>query len=317
MQDILFDPANEWHEYKGCRLLRARAVFTAKEGFVFVDNPHVKEIHLIDMTDQHSAHTDCYDKFESISPQETSMVAGYIILSIRTTLAMFRGILPGTTRFFFLSLPLLRLLRGRVNHPTPAWCAHTLHAMQLLVEKECINKGSMDCMGRMSSYYTGIACLVLFDARGAVESEHGAVYLTLTICTVMLLVALKFLPAILHRPQQLVDLLCGDMLCITAHAACISMIVDTSLKHGCALHSTCFILQHRFIGRMPSLASGTVVHTVLILILLFAYTHGPRIPDVQRFMLSAVCPHALELIAQLLTHAHRVAVIMRSGGDTY
>jgi hypothetical protein len=29
-------------------------------------------------------------------------------------------------------------------------------------------------------------------------------------------------------------------------------------------------------------------------------------------MLSAVCPHALELLAQLLANAHRVAVIMVS-----
>jgi hypothetical protein len=60
------------------------------------------------------------------------------------------------------------------------------------------------------------------------------------------------------------------------------------------------------------MATGTVVHTMLALLLILSYFYGLRITDVQRFMLSAVCPHALELLAQLLTRAHQVAVIAAS-----
>jgi hypothetical protein len=295
MQDRLFNPSNEWHEYKGCRLLRARAIFAAKQGFLYVDHPHVKEIHLIDVTDTGEPHR-----------ETPAMVAGYIVLSARTTLAVFRGILPGTTRFFFLSIPLLRLVR-ELRRPTPPWCAGVLCGMQRLVEHGCINKGPADCMHHMSGYYTGLACLVLFDARGAPVAGLGLA--SVAACAAVLLLCLKFIPSILHRPQQLVDTLCTDILCIAAHAACIGTVVDPALRHGCALHSACFVAQHRFIGRMPSLATATMVHTMLVLLLLAAYVHGPRIPDVQRFMLCAVCPHALELLAQLLAHAHRVAVL--------
>ncbi len=165
----------------------------------------------------------------------------------------------------------------------------------------------------MSGYYTGLACLVLFDARGLPSDEVQHIYTALTLCTTIILLSLKYLPTIIHRPQQLMDELCNDTLCVTAHAACISTLVtEPCLRHGCALHSVCFILQQRFMGKMPTAATGTVVHTILILLLLAAYTHGPRISDVRQFMLSAVCPHALELLAQLLTNAHRVAVIMVS-----
>ena len=295
MQDRLFDPANEWHEYKGCRLLRTQAVFAAKRGFIFVEDSCVREIHLIDD--------------ESVC-DSAAMVSGYIILSKRTTLAVFRSILPGTTRFFFLSLPLLRFLRERKN-PPPAWCIHALHGMQLLIETDIVNKGSAGCTQTMSGYYTGLACLVLFDAKGTV-AESGLVYTGLAVCATLLLLSLKFVPAVLYRPQQLVDALCDDILCITAHAACIGMMADPSLRHGCALHSACFVIQHRFLGRMPSMATGTVVHTMLALLLILSYFYGLRITDVQRFMLSAVCPHALELLAQLLTRAHQVAVIAAS-----
>ena len=259
-----------------------------------MDHPNVKEIHLIDTTDSRSIH------------HETTMVAGYIILSIRTTLAVFRGILPGTTRFFFLSAPLLRLLRDR-RETTPAWCAD---ALQTLVENNSINKGSAGCVQNMSGYYTGLACLVLFDARGKAESDTGLLYTGLTLSTALLLLSLKFIPLIFHRPLQLVDIICDDMLCITAHAACIGMIVNPALRHGCALHSTCFIIQRRFMGQMPSLTTGTVVPTVLVLLLISSYAYGPRISDVQSFMLSAVCPHALEMLSQLMAHLHRLISIV-------
>jgi hypothetical protein len=168
----------------------------------------------------------------------------------------------------------------------------------------------------MSGYYTGLACLVLFDARGPPSDEAHHIYTALTLCTTIILLSLKYLPTIIHRPQQLMDELCNDILCVTAHAACISTLVtEPGLRHGCALHSACFILQQLFMGRIPTAATWTVVHTILVLLLLAAYTHGPWTPcisDVRQFMLSAVCPHALELLAQLLTNAHRVAVIMVS-----
>ena len=306
MQDRLFDPANEWHEYKGCRLLRARAVFAAKKGFLFVDHPSIKEIHLIDVTER---------TYVSIHP-DTPMVAGYVVLTMRTTLAVFQGILPGITRFFFLSTPLLRLLRDR-REATPSWCAEALHGMQALVDKNSINKGSTGCVQNMSGgYYTGIACLILFDARGVAETDHGLMYTGMATALAMLLLSLKFVPLILHRPRQTVDIMCDDMLCITAHAACIGMIINPALRHGCALHSTCFIVQRRFIGHMPSLATVTVVHTILVILLLSSYAYGPRISDVQSFMLSAVCPHALELLAQLMAHVHRLVSIVHDA-DTW
>jgi hypothetical protein len=173
----------------------------------------------------------------------------------------------------------------------------------------------------MSGYYTGLACLVLFDARGPPAelscggggSEYLYIYLTLGVSA--LLLSLKYLPTILHRPQQLVDALCNDVLCVAAHAAFIAVVVDPCLRHGCALHSACFILQQRFMGKMPLatvLGRGggePLVHTTLILTLLAAYAYGPRISDVRQFMLSAVCPHALELLAQLLARVHRLAVL--------
>ena len=323
MQDLLFAPANEWHDYRGCRLLRSRAVFAARQEFVFVDHPCVEEVRLIDMAakvdEPHPITT--HDALETAT-EEPPMVAGYIILSKRTTLAVFRSILPDTTRFFFLSAPLLRFLR---QHPSPVaaipvWCDKVLSDTRALIE-DCrqpvtpsvINKPPPDCAQPMSGFYTGIACLVLFDARGSIEQACAAwgpsVYIYFTVCLSTLLLSLKYLPAILHRPQQLVDALCNDLLCITAHAAAIATVVEPCLRHGCALHSACFIVQQRFIGKMPLFANTGIAHTSLILTLLAAYVYGPRISEVKPFMLSAVCPHALELLAQLFAHLHRLAVM--------
>ena len=333
MQDILFNPANEWHDYKGCRLQRSQAVFVTRHGFLFTDHTCVEEVHLIDIDGEEDGHHSATSQSNNFDKDATThnMAVGYIILSKRTTLAVFRTILPDTARFFFLSPSLLRLLRQR-HHITPPWCGDVMLAMNTEdrtspvadVKKKPsaayrrpigvkrINKRLAGCLQQMSAgYYTGLACLVLFDARGPVEScsTWGPMYTSLTICFTVLLLSLKFLPTILHRPQQLVNVLCDDVLCITAHAACIALITDPCLRHGCALHSACFILQQRFMGRMPSLTTTTVVHTTIILLLLSAYVYGPRISDVRQFMLGAVCPHALEIFAQLLAHAHRMAVL--------
>ena len=177
-----------------------------------------------------------------------------------------------------------------------------------------VNKDTVVYSQHMGGFYTGIACLVLFDARGP-EGENYPHLLLGTLCVALLFLGLKYIPTIMHRPQQLMDAFCNDVLCIAAHVACISIVGDPRLRHGCALHSVCFILQQRFVGRMPSLATGTVVHTTLTLLLLGAYAYGPRISDVRQFMLSAVCPHALELVAQFLTHLHRLAVIWCSAAE--
>jgi hypothetical protein len=166
----------------------------------------------------------------------------------------------------------------------------------------------------MSGYSIGLACFVLFDAHGAITpmtpGPGGTAYATLAFGAALLLLALKHAPRAIQRPQQSVDALCDDALCITAHAACIAMLsADPVLMHGCALHSACYIAEHRFRGRMPSLATGTVVYTAVALALLAAYLYGARITDTRRYMLSAVCPYGLELLARLLSHAHRVAVM--------
>ena len=160
----------------------------------------------------------------------------------------------------------------------------------------------------MGGFYMGLACFVLFDARG-VECVDSSVYVAITLSVTLLLLLMKFIPIILHRPQQTIDILCDDLLCVTTHAACISMIPNPILRHGCALHSACYVIEHRFKGNMPSLATNPVVHTLIILILIASYVYGVRISDTKHYMLSAVCPYALELLAKLLTHVHRVAVI--------
>ena len=192
MQDRLFDPANEWHDYKGCHLQRSQAVFAAKEEFVFTDHVYVDEICLIDIDDdekedsQHDIETNpCAI---ATNPTPAKIIVGYIILTKRTTLAVFRSILPGTTRFFFLSPNLLRLLQKRRHQkqqPVPRWCSDALNAMtnnypiikkspatcRRPVDSRGINKRLPGCLQHMGAgIYTGLACLVLFDARGPVES---------------------------------------------------------------------------------------------------------------------------------------------------
>ena len=103
----------------------------------------------------------------------TEMVAGYIVLSKRTTLSVFRSILPDTTRFFFLSTSLLRLLRQR-RQTTPQWCRDALLNTEKKPPASCrrpvdtrrINKRLSGCLQHMSAgFYTGLACLVLFFNR--------------------------------------------------------------------------------------------------------------------------------------------------------
>jgi hypothetical protein len=145
--------------------------------------------------------------------------------------------------------------------------------------------------------YTGLVCLVLFDARGALTEPYWAAVLLLTAC----MLAIKYLPSIFHRPRQ-IQVFCEDVLHISTHAAVIATLPRTNqLQYACALHSTCHILQHRFLKSGPTL----LVHTVTGLWLLAAYIYGPRVSELQTFIAAMVCPHALELLTGVLTHVQR------------
>jgi hypothetical protein len=149
--------------------------------------------------------------------------------------------------------------------------------------------------------YTGLACLVLFDARGSVPD--ATTFTSLVVCAAVLLLSLTYFPRILHRPV-LVDALCADVLGIAVHCACIGVLSDPLLRHACALHSACFCVQSRFMGAKKNITIQPILHTGLVLMLLVAYAFGPRITEIKPFMLGAVCPHVLELLAGLLIHLH-------------
>jgi len=202
--------------------------------------------------------------------------------------------------------------------------------------------------------YTGLACLVLFDARGLFFSDAfggGGVaggwsqedvvnssnssssssvppisssssimiyyyYMAATAFLSVFLLSLAYLPHIFHRPA-LVDAFCADVLSITVHAACISVLSDPLLRHACALHSACFCIQNRFLGGGSSSSSRGItstsmmmiqpvllVHTILVLLLLSAYVYGPRLTEIRQFVISAVCPHVLELGGKFLASLH-------------
>ena len=145
--------------------------------------------------------------------------------------------------------------------------------------------------------YTGLVCLVLFDARGTLTEPYWAAVLLLTAS----MLAIKYLPTIFHRPRQ-IQVFCEDVLHISTHAAVIATLPRTNqLRYACALHSTCHILQHRFLKSGPIL----LVHTVTGLWLLAAYIYGPRVSELQTFIAAMVCPHALELLTGVLTHVQR------------
>jgi hypothetical protein len=145
--------------------------------------------------------------------------------------------------------------------------------------------------------YTGIVCLVLFDARGTLTEPYWIGVCALALC--MLIV--KFIPSILHRPRQ-VQSFCEDVLHISTHASVISVLPQAnSLQYACALHSTCFILQHRFVKAGPTL----LVHSITALWLIAAYVYGPRVSDLQTFISAMVCPHALDILATVLTQVQK------------
>ena len=149
--------------------------------------------------------------------------------------------------------------------------------------------------------YTGLACLVLFDARGSLP-ESPILYVVLMLCISAFLLCMAYIPHIFHRPA-LVDSFCADVLSITVHSACISVLSDPLLRHACAVHSVCFCIQKRFLNTKNTI-QPVLLHTGLVLLLLAAYVYGPRITEIRQFMLGAVCPHVLELGASLLISLH-------------
>lgn len=146
--------------------------------------------------------------------------------------------------------------------------------------------------------YTGIVCLVLFDARGALTEPYWTAAITLAICMLII----KYIPAILHRPRQ-IQTFCEDLLHISTHASVLAILPHANhLQYACALHSTCFILQHRFLKSGPML----LVHTITALWLIVAYAYGPRVSELQTFIAAMVCPHALDLLAGVLIQVQKL-----------
>jgi hypothetical protein len=153
--------------------------------------------------------------------------------------------------------------------------------------------------------YTGLACLVLFDARGVLP-ESAMLYAVAALCISASLLCMTYVPRIFHRPA-LVDSFCADVLSITVHSACISVLSDPLLRHACALHSVCFCVQKRFL-KPKNAIQPVLIHTGLVFMLLTAYLHGPRITEIKQFVVGAVCPHVLELMADLLISFHGLTV---------
>lgn len=145
--------------------------------------------------------------------------------------------------------------------------------------------------------YTGIVCLVLFDARGALTEPYWIAVAALAVC----MLSIKYLPGIFHRPRQ-IQIFCEDVLHLSTHASVIAVLpCANQLRYACALHSTCFVLQHRFLKSGPAL----LVHTITGLWLMAAYVYGPRVSELQTFIAAMVCPHALDLLTNVLTHVQR------------
>ena len=149
--------------------------------------------------------------------------------------------------------------------------------------------------------YTAIVCLVLFDARGDAQYLNAPIPIIAAALAVVML-AVRYMPTIFHRPQM-VDCLCEDLLAITAHAACVSVVRNKELQYACALHSACYIMQHRFLDKQPVL-----VHTATGALLLASYLYCPRISDIKPFIIAVASPHIVELFAKCTAHIHGLSV---------
>ena len=148
--------------------------------------------------------------------------------------------------------------------------------------------------------YAALVCFVFFDARG--DSTHLDTVPGIAAALAVIMLAVRYVPTIFHRPQ-LVDCFCEDVLAITAHAACVSLIQNTELRFACALHSACYIMQHRFLDK-----HSVFVHTITGALLLAAYVYCPRISEIRPFIVSVASPHVVELFAKSMAHVHRMLV---------
>ena len=142
----------------------------------------------------------------------------------------------------------------------------------------------------------GIVCLVLFDARGS----HTAQYDGAALCLALAMLLAQYAPA-LHRPQ-LVEGLCEDLLHIATHAAAACAITTPVLRYACALHCTCFLLQHR-------LRPSVFVHTVTAMWLAAAWAYGPRITDLRPFIIAVAFPHVVDVVARAVVHLQKLIVL--------
>jgi len=153
--------------------------------------------------------------------------------------------------------------------------------------------------------YTGLVCFVLFDARGektgGVEQEPW--YWMAGAALMLLMLVLKHMPTILHRPKQ-IDMLCEDLLHISIHASCVAAMPPGHghLRYACALHCALFLLQNRF---LPT----PMTHLAAVAWLSCAYAYGPRVTDIQTFIAAVASPHTMDIIAGAAVQAHRLATL--------
>ena len=146
--------------------------------------------------------------------------------------------------------------------------------------------------------FTIIVCLVLFDARGAILDDVDP---SILLVAAAVLLAVKYIPAAIHRPRM-VEAVCDDALAIAAHAACVLVVRrDQILQYACALHSICYLVQHRF-NSLPAL-------TAVALLLLAAHVYGPRISELKPFLIAMAFPTLAEGLATTLAYARRIAVV--------
>ena len=121
------------------------------------------------------------------------------------------------------------------------------------------------------------------------------------------LLGICYIRSVVLRPQE-VDALCADWLVFATYTAGITIAIrDPVLQFACALHSVCFCIEKRYLERGGA-SYIMFIHTLVFILLSTAYLYGPRVTDVYQFMLSAIWPHIMEMVAFVLIHAHRVGV---------
>ena len=149
---------------------------------------------------------------------------------------------------------------------------------------------------------TSVVCFVLLESLGEMHTIAPYYPWVLAVLALAALSA-RYIPDIFHRPHTAIDSLCKDMLCLTAHCACACLVHSPTLRYACALHSACYLLQFRFA------ASFMILYIAMALCLVGAYMHGPRLLEVRDFIAAIAFPSAVELVAALMGHIHRLVVL--------